>query len=55
MLFPITPLSTMAQEALHQKLSFVLSPTYKLLTVFGRSFTEGTQTRYVQPLFPHLV
>ncbi|KAF8583832.1 hypothetical protein K439DRAFT_1661068 [Ramaria rubella] len=47
-LFRITPLSSVLQEALHQKLSFVLSPAHNLMAVLNRSFTEGTQTRFFQ-------
>lgn len=44
-LFRITPLPSLVHDALHQKLTFVLSPAHKLLMLFGRSFAEGAQTR----------
>lgn len=43
----VTPLPSLVQDALHQKLTFLLTPTCKLLSIFGRSFTDGTQTRLV--------
>jgi len=50
-LLRITPLSTMLQETLHQKLSYILSPTAKVLKVFERSISDGTQIRFIQKAF----
>ncbi|GJJ08456.1 hypothetical protein Clacol_002674 [Clathrus columnatus] len=45
LLLRITPISSLLQETIHQRLSFILSPTYKVLEVFQRSILDGTQKR----------
>jgi len=48
-----TPISTLIQETLHHRLTYILNPTANVLGVLRRSFAEGTQARFWKMTYEH--